>query len=117
MSFAPAFGVGKPNSLMANPATAMRPIRLAARSVNQMAPSAPVVIPVGRLPGVGRVNSLNRPAWSSRPMRPFSGSVNQTAWSGPPVISPGVAPDGMEKIAMTPPALMRPMALMLASVK
>src|SRR5438067_1668014 len=82
--------VGTGNSVMA-PAVVIRPIRLAdaAVSVNQRAPSGPVVIPSGVLPGEGRGNSVMAPAVVIRPMWLAASSANQRLPSGPGVISCG----------------------------
>src|SRR6266487_1455174 len=70
----------------------MRPILFVAHSVNQRLPSGPAVIAPGRLPGVGRGNSLMRPPGVMRPILFPSTSVNQRLPSGPAVITPGWLP-------------------------
>ena len=75
-----------------SPAAVMRPIRLEAVSVNQSAPSGPVVISEGAAGTVGIGYSVMSPSVVMRPiLSPFS-SVNQRAPSGPTVIPEGWLP-------------------------
>src|SRR5512141_2090882 len=67
-----------------------RPILLAVAPVNQMFPSGPVVIPTGRLPGVGIGNSVMTPSGGIRPILLPSSSVNQRFPSGPAVMPRGL---------------------------
>src|SRR5207302_8878026 len=67
----------------------MRPILLAPRSVNQIAPSPPAAIPSGRLLGVGMANSAMDPLTLPRPIWLAASSVNQRRWSGPEAIPYG----------------------------
>ena len=90
------FDVGIANSLKW-PSVVTRPTLLAMASVNQSAPSGPVVIPCGLLSFVGGANSVK--VWlASVVIRPIllgllacsvSDSENHTAPSGPAVIMDG----------------------------
>ena len=71
------------------PLVVMRPILLPADSVNQSAPSGPVMIQTGTLLGVGIWNSVMTPAVVIRPILPAPYSVNQSAPSRPGVIPKG----------------------------
>jgi len=66
----------------------MRPIWLAAYSVNHSAPSGPTVIPDGELDLVGMGYKVPTEAAVMRPMLPLP-TVNHTAPSGPTVIALG----------------------------
>src|SRR5881394_166478 len=71
----------------------MRPILLALVSVNQRAPSGPVVMSWGRLGDVMMGKSVMTPAVVMRPIlsgaRPIDDSENQSAPSGPATIPQG----------------------------
>src|SRR5262249_3526415 len=69
-------------------AVLIRPI-LPVSSVNQRFPSEPTAIPRGKLPGLGRSNSVSAPHGVTRPIRLPCCSVNQTPPSGPAMISTG----------------------------
>ena len=60
-------------------------------SVNQMAPSGPVVMPVSAAPAVGTVNSSSVPSVAMRPIYRPPDSANQIAPSGPSTVSNGSA--------------------------
>src|SRR5262245_17742289 len=68
----------------------MRPIFAFPGSVNHRLRSGPVVMPEGRLPAVGRGNSVITPAGVIRPILFPVVSVNQRFPSGPGVITVGV---------------------------
>ena len=65
------------------PAVVMRPILLPEYSVNQSAPSGPLVMPSGKLFSVGMGYSVSAPAVVMRPILSPLNSVNQSAPSGP----------------------------------
>ena len=73
------------------PLVVIRPIQvvLPPASMNQSAPSGPVVIPSVPHMAVGKGNSRTRPLVVMRPIRLNSSSVNQSAPSGPAVIDCG----------------------------
>src|SRR5579864_3983507 len=68
------------------PEVVMRPMLLPFSSVNQSAPSGPVVMPLGLEEGVSTGYSMITPAVVMRPILPTP-SVNQSAPSGPAVIA------------------------------
>src|ERR1700720_2058491 len=70
------------------PSVVTRPILLATLSVNQSAPSGPVVMPAGPLTGVGTTYSVNVPLVLRRPILLPVFSVNHSARSGPSEILP-----------------------------
>ncbi len=67
----------------------MRPILLAPLSVNQSAPSDPLVILNGWLAAVGSANSVMAPEVVMRPILLLCSSVNQRAPSGPAIMPSG----------------------------
>src|SRR5438552_1738643 len=78
--------VGTGNSVKVPPVV-MRPILLLDDSVNQRAPSGPVVMSSGTLTAVGMSNSVKVPSEVIRPiLLPW---VNQRAPSGPVVMPSG----------------------------
>jgi hypothetical protein len=90
------------------------PILLPVRSVNQRAPSGPLTILWGLLPGVGTENSVIAPAVVMRPI--LSLSANQRAPSVPAVIPSGELPDASENRVTTPAGVMRPTLSLSSSV-
>src|ERR1017187_4777629 len=95
---------------------AARPILLPFSSVNQSAPSGPVVIPTGSLFVVGIAYSLSSPAIVIRPiLLPFS-SANHTAPSDPAVMPEGPALLDVVYSVTTPPVVIRPILLPASSV-
>ena len=89
------------NSMMV-PVGVIRPMRLPVSSVNQRFLSGPTVMPLGLLPVMGRLYSMNPACGVTRPMRSWSGSVNHRLPSGPPTMPPESPPFG------TPYSLMPP---------
>ena len=88
--------MGSGNSWMV-PAGVMRPILFPAASVNQSAPSGPLVMPIGPHPTgllqvVGSENSWMWPEGVMRPILFPPNSVNQRLPSGPVVIPLGEQP-------------------------
>ena len=75
---------------MITPAVVIRPILLAAISVNHSAPSGPAAMPAGSLSVVGIANSVMAPAVVIRPILLPLYSVNHSAPSGPAAM-PGTA--------------------------
>jgi hypothetical protein len=76
-------------------------------SMNQSAPSGPVVMPPGALPGVAIGNSVNSPPVVKRPIWLAWDSVNHSGPSGPVVMAVGTAPGvGTANSVMAP--LVRP---------
>ena len=97
-----------------SPCLVIRPMRPGlAASVNQSAPSVPVVMPVGREFFVSFLsNWVISPSGVMRPIAPGSPfSVNQTLPSGPAVMSVGVMSGVMPMLfsVITPAGVMRPM--------
>src|SRR5260370_13660685 len=76
------------------------------RSVNQMAPSGPVVMKAEVLSDVGSGNSLIVPVGVMRPILP--GSVNQRLPSGPAVMSSEELLGGSGNSLIVPVGVMRP---------
>src|SRR3989442_7646982 len=68
------------------PAKTTRPILLLLDSVNQRLPSAPSVIPIGPLPGVGTADSVMSAVGAIRPTLFAQDSVNYKMPSGPAVL-------------------------------
>src|SRR5262249_29288755 len=103
------------------PLVVMRPMLFPTRSVNQRAPSGPLVIPAGQragrppvIPGgslfpVGIVNSVMLPPVVMRPILSPKASVNQRAPSGPLVIPHGkLFVVGIENSVTLPLVVIRP---------
>ena len=88
----------------------IRPILLAADSVNQSAPSGPAAMPPGLLPKVGIANSVITPAGVIRPIRFPPGSVNQRLPSAPVVI-PWAALTELNSVVL-PAVVVRPIPLL-----
>src|SRR5262252_1760571 len=81
--------LGRANSVIV-PVGVIRPIFALPGSVNQRLRSGPVVMPEGRLPGVGSGNSVMLPVGVILPIRLPLVSVNQRFPSGPGVITVGL---------------------------
>src|SRR5260370_4625330 len=89
--------------------SAKRPILLAPLSVNQSAPSGPVVMYWEEPPAVGTGNSETHPAVVMRSIWLASSRVNQSAPSGPVVILLKASPDvGVGNSVIAPAVVMRP---------
>ena len=86
------------NSVML-PLVVMRPILLAALSVNQRAPSLPRAIDEGPAWGLDKGYSVVAPDWSIRPILATDDSVNHIAPSGPATMAAGIESlDGVVKV-------------------
>src|ERR1700693_4965925 len=110
MAEGPLAPVGIENSV-STPEAVIRPIRLAASSVNQRFPSGPLVIPNGPV-GAGSGNSVIAPAVVMRPIWFASNSVNQRLASGPAVMKRGeLDAVGMGKRLTSPAGVIRPIRL------
>src|SRR4051795_9499657 len=95
----------------------MRPILLPVASVNQSAASGPETVPVGRLSGVGTVNSRTLPFVLMRPILLPLSSANHSAPSGPGVICAGaLSLVGISNSRTLPFVEMRPILLAPYSV-
>src|SRR5258708_12855554 len=86
---------------------ARRPILLL-RSVNQMAPSGPLVMKAEVLSDVGSGNSLIVPVGVMRPILPLWSSVNQRLPSGPAVMPNKLLRAGTGNSLIWPAGVMRP---------
>src|SRR5688572_30014785 len=109
-----------PYSAKEVPSSVIRPILFVPFNVNQIAPSGPVVIPSGALPGgsshslqTGGLLGVSRPTLGG--LAP--NSVNHRFPSGPAVISPGeLGMVGIWYSVMAPPVVMRPILWPFSSV-
>jgi hypothetical protein len=83
-------------------------------SVNQSAPSGPVVMMLGVLFGVGITYSVIAPAVVMRPILFCDGSVNHNAPSGPATIPLEPVPEAIGYRVIVPEVVIRPTLEMLS---
>src|SRR5947207_11838841 len=98
------------------PCGVIRPILLAARSVNHRFPSPPVEIRQGLLAAVGMGNSARSPVRLILPILLAPRSVNQRLPSGPATMPPGIAPTASGNSLIAPVGEMRPILFPASSV-
>src|SRR5262245_30883171 len=92
-----------------DPPVPRRPILSPLNSVNQTAPSGPVVMPFGPLTAVGTGYSVKAPAGMMRPILLLAFSVNQIAPSSPRVMPSGSGlVVGIVNSVTTPAGVIRP---------
>ena len=117
MQRAPLSAVGMSYSPITVPSGAMRPILLAAFSVNHRAPSAPTVIPRSEALGVGTGNSTIVPSRAMRPKQLPPVSANQMLPSEPHAIARGsLSRLGIGNSTTRPSSVIRPIRPPAASL-